>query len=463
MSHLENGDGCESDMEDAPAEPRSPRKGGRRGGFIGGPHVFKVLAPDSLVASIIGKGGETRKTIEDESGAKLKISERHEYYPETNCRILVVSASDAAHIMAALEQVVSRIVGVGVEEKEKGCGKGKRPPDETETMFGKEPGEYVFRAVLPAQCSSALIGPRGARIKALRERTGAKVFVENDIHEGHQMVRLIGVTEALIQALPTVSEVMEEEMAQNDLVQWAGIMSFRDPAAGGGRRRHKGGGGGGGAGGGGGKRSRRGNSKGDERGSGKGGRKGGEERSGSGRQWSRSRSRSRDWDADGYSEASYGRQDFDGAPMETMQALADDFIPGALNMAHAVSCDLPNYRIGGLIGRKGEYINNVQRETGAQVIFNDLPKGSEATHRTMTVTGPLMAVYAAHMMMMKRFHEEEAREEAEANPPPARSSREASQVEALQSQLADLERQLTEARGEKPQSSRRKGGSKGKR
>lgn len=453
MSHLENGDGCESDIEDAPAEPRSrsPRKGKGRGGFIEGPHVFKVLAPDSLVASIIGKGGETRKTIEDESGAKLKISERHEYYPETNCRILVVSASDAAHIMAALEQVVSRIVGVGVEEKEKGCGKGKRPPDETETMFGKEPGEYVFRAVLPAQCSSALIGPRGARIKALRERTGAKVFVENDIHDGHQMVRLIGATEALIQALPTISEVMEEEMPANDLVQWAGIMSF-------GRRRNKGGGGGGG------KRSKRGNSKGDERDNGKGGRKGGEERRGSGRHWSRSRSRSRDWDADVYSEPSYGRQDdFDGASIETMHAIADEFIPGALNMAHAVSCDLPNYRIGGLIGRKGEYINRVQRETGAQVIFNDLPKGSEATHRTMTVTGPLLAVYTAHMRMMKKFHEEEAREEAEANPPPARSSRESSQVEALQSQLADLERQLNEARGEKPQSSRRKGGSKGKR
>jgi len=461
MSSQENGDGCESDVEDAPAEPRSPKKGGRRGGVIGGPHVFKVLAPDSLVASIIGKGGETRKSIEDESGAKLKISERHEYYPETNCRILVVSASDAAHVMAALEQVVSRIVGVGEEEKEKGCGKGKRPPDETETMFGKEPGEYVIRAALPAQCSSALIGPRGGRIKALRERTSAKVFVENDIHDGHQMVRLIGGTEALIQALPTISEVMEEEMSPDDLVHWAGIMGF-------GRRRNKGGGGGGGAGGGGGKRSRRGNGKGDDRGGGKSGRKGGDERGGSGRHWSRSRSRSRDWDDaywdDGRHDWDDGRHDdFDGAPIEMIQTMVDDFVPGALHMAHAVSCDLPNYRIGGLIGRKGEYINRVQRETGAQVIFNDVPKGSEVTHRTMTVTGPLLAVYAAHMMMMKSFHEQEAREEAEANPPPSRSSRESSQVEALQSQLADLERQLMQARGEKPPSSRRKGGSKGKR
>jgi len=319
-------------------------------------------------------------------------------------------------------------------------------------MFGKEPGEYIFRAALPAPCTGALIGPRGSKIKALRDKTGAKVFVENETYEGHQMVRVIGSTESIIQALPSVSDAIEDEMPEDKLAQWAAVMSFKE--AGGGRARK-----------GGGKRSRRGGG-GEDRGGGKGARRGGEER-GSDRKQSRSRSRSRHQDREDEAEPSPWDvpEIFDSSPIETIKSLVDQFPPGALSMAHAVSCDLPNYRVGGLIGRRGDYINHVQRETGTQVVFSDA--NSEVTHRTMTVTGPLVAVYAAHMMMMKRFHEDEARDEAEASRPPrgrgqAPPSEEA-HIGELQSQLADLERQLAEARGEAPPSGGRRKGKGGRR
>jgi len=135
---------------------------------------------------------------------------------------------------------------------------------------------------------------------------------------------------------------------------------------------------------------------------------------------------------------------FEGPPLEVLEILMDQFPPGALDMAHAVTCDLPSQCVGALIGRKGEFINYVQRKTGAKVIFSHVPKNSDVEHRTMTVQGPLIGVYAAHMMMMQRYHEGAAREEAAR----ARSGDDqTAHVEELQQQLADIQRQLEEARG----------------
>jgi len=420
-----------------------------RGRGRGGSFVFKVLCPDALVSSIIGKGGDTRKAIEEASGARLKISGREEFYPETHCRVLVATAGEAKSIMLALEQIMTKVVEVGnveVEQRDRGGGKGRRV-EESDSMLGKEPGEYTFRAALPAPSTGALIGSRGAKIKALRERTGAKVFVDNEIFEGHQMVRLIGTSQAIVLALPSVCEAIDEEMNEERLQQWASVLVFQE-----GGRKGKGAG----------KRppawEERG--KGEDSG-GKGSRRGGgEER--------RARSRSRNahprWELQEQPWVPEPFSAFRGPPteghatahLEAMHAMSLEFPPGALGMAHAVTCDLPNYRVGGLIGRKGEYINYVQRETGAQVAFSEAPRSSEVSHRTMTITGPLLAVYAAHMLMMKRFHEEEE--------PPMRGGHgggNEGRIGQLQSQLADLERQLAEARGGEAPGAWRKG--KGKR
>jgi len=313
-------------------------------------------------------------------------------------------------------------------------------------MFGKEPGEYILRVALPQHCTGALIGPKGLRIKAIREKTNAKLFVENDTHEGHQMVRILGSTEAILQAIPHISDVIDDEMPEDKLREWGAQMLFQEPGRG-----RKGAGG---------KRPPAHADRNHQPPSSGKGCKGGD-----GPKRRRSRSRSAHFEQDDVSEPSpWGpAEGVDGAPLEAMHAMMVEFPPGGLGMAHAVSCDLPNYRVGGLIGRRGEYIHHVQRETGTQVVFSELPKGGgEVTHRTMTVTGPLLAVYAAHMMMMRRFHEEEAKEEAQ-----ARTGRggfpneQEAHIENLQTQLADLERQLAEARGEPAGRAGRKG--KGKR
>jgi hypothetical protein len=65
-----------------------PKRG--RGG-TGGAYLFKVLLPDNLIAHLIGHGGNSRKALEDETGAHVHFSGRDEFFPGTRLRTVVVS------------------------------------------------------------------------------------------------------------------------------------------------------------------------------------------------------------------------------------------------------------------------------------------------------------------------------------------------------------------------------------
>lgn len=42
---------------------------------------FKVLVPSMVAGAIIGKGGETIAQLQKETGARVKMSKSHDFYP----------------------------------------------------------------------------------------------------------------------------------------------------------------------------------------------------------------------------------------------------------------------------------------------------------------------------------------------------------------------------------------------
>ncbi|CAE8712751.1 unnamed protein product, partial [Polarella glacialis] len=61
-----------------------------------------------------------------------------------------------------------------------------------------------------------------------------------------------------------------------------------------------------------------------------------------------------------------------------------------------------------MIGPKGEYIKFVRRLTGTKIHFDDAPmKSSGVREQTLHIRGPLLSVYRAHVVMMKRYHDDE--------------------------------------------------------
>lgn len=397
------------------------------------PHAFKVLAPEPLVGGLLGSRGGAgilKEEIQNDTGARLTLSSRDDHYPKSRLRIIVVHAEEPQQVMQALDRLLDKTVE---------CSHSERDTARAEPEFaGRGPGEIVFRVAVPRVMSEALIGPSGACLGQLRHETGVEALPDREAFDGHIMLRLFGPPGTVRMALERLMMVIDRSHGQEAFLSWAGVRQFPnnlhaevDPFAAsaveasshwdgrgyggpGGFPGHGFGGGGPdgfpghGCGGGcgpdgywppdhGGAEGRGGGRgplppmppppRGGSQGGGGGGGAGTAARGG------------------GPPSGSWRMHPI----FEALAAIADDFVEGGLDNDFSVSCDLPDKRCGALIGKRGEYVDFVERTTGSRVKFegNESRERSDGM-RTMSVVGKLMPVYAAHMLMMKRYLDTEA-------------------------------------------------------
>jgi len=74
--------------------------------------------------------------------------------------------------------------------------------------------------VLPAMIRGKLIGSKGVNIQDLREKTGAKIFVDNNAFQQHHAVRVIGVPDVILHVLHYFNEFMNEVADSEEFFQW---------------------------------------------------------------------------------------------------------------------------------------------------------------------------------------------------------------------------------------------------
>lgn len=412
-------------------------------------HAFKALVPDNLAITLLGKAGATKDQIHRETGAKLVFSNRGDYFPASNFRVLGVYADDDTSINSAFNQVMARIVELGEEER-------RSPPPGGPELLGKEPGEFVFRFAVTVRMCTQIIGTGGANIQKIRQDSGAKVFIENDTHCGHRMGRVIGGQESILSALAQLNEVVQSECQDPIFVPFAGIVNFSDkdprhldrlfadPSA----PPHKGG-----------KEGGKDSGKGKKAASSfvgslgpassaKGSRKGrGDANStplnkGSGK-------------GEGGGEG--GRNHMQ--PEEAIERLAEDlngFPEGTLEIPYSMECELATSLVE-VLSQPDEqgttFIQHVQDTTGTTITIGDpvAPKeegGQEV--QGVAIVGTLPHTYSAHAMLMMRSQQTLAdwaeqerleREEAAANEEPAEDP------EALRARIAELQEMLKKAGG----------------
>lgn len=121
-------------------------------------------------------------------------------------------------------------------------------------------------------------------------------------------------------------------------------------------------------------------------------------------------------------------------------------------MDYAIRCDLPNSRVGALIGRKGEHVREVEKSTNTKIDFDEggVDDGHER-YRTITITGPLMSIYNAHMRLMQKYHQREyddqknkQRSGDEAKGKGKKGGQSVAAIDQLQDQIGKMESQLKE-------------------
>ncbi|KAF7249631.1 Poly(rC)-binding protein 4 [Varanus komodoensis] len=154
--------------------------------------TLRMLMHGKEVGSIIGKKGETVKRIREQSTARITISEGS--CPE---RITTITGSTDA-VFRAVSMIAFKLeedLGTGVTN---GGTNSKSP--------------VTLRLVIPASQCGSLIGKAGAKIKEIRESTGAQVQVAGDLlpNSTERAVTVSGAPDAIIQCVRQICAVILE-------------------------------------------------------------------------------------------------------------------------------------------------------------------------------------------------------------------------------------------------------------
>ncbi|CAE7033468.1 Nova1 [Symbiodinium sp. CCMP2592] len=140
-----------------------------------------------------------------------------------------------------------------------------------------------------------------------------------------------------------------------------------------------------------------------------------------------------------------GDDDPESDLLSALSSTAQGFPAGTLDMEYTITCELPSEKVGLLIGKRGEDVQRIRKMTGTYIHFDPAQDGSDG--QTLTIRGPLLKVYRAHALLMRRYHETQA-EEAPHNGTTCTSTNGDSdqKVQALEEQLQAMQRQLAEVK-----------------
>ena len=157
--------GLEDDETPDPGMPMSKRTNGTEttaatGTDATGTSFFlKTLCPREIVGNIIGRGGAIISTMNQSTGARIKISQNNEFFPQTTDRIIAISGPKDK-IAAALTEIVTRMYD-GDASANDGTGAG------VGTNIQKS-----LKILIPTNASGVIIGKSGAAIKSMSELCG---------------------------------------------------------------------------------------------------------------------------------------------------------------------------------------------------------------------------------------------------------------------------------------------------
>jgi len=309
--------------------------------------ALKILAPEELAAAVIGKGGAVITAMRERTQAKVSLSDSGQFFPRTKSRLLKVEATTTEAVSDCLAEVLGKL---------EGCAQAT-PSEELGA-----PGALKLSVVMPRAAVGAIIGKGGATIKKLQETSGAKISVSDALNRGSaadQVVACTGTRAALDEVMAAVNTEVQALSEEDWFQGWAsapvprtdeGWNEWEAPP-----------------------------SKGKGKGKGKD---------------------SSGWGYSGYS--SWDDQPTSQA-VTRMLDIAHELPPYVMQESRGfcVSSVVPNQLTGGLIGRGGSGVKQVESRTGCKITIRDIP--DDPGSKTMSITGPLSNTCAAYMLMMGRY------------------------------------------------------------
>ncbi|KAI3522423.1 hypothetical protein L1887_00173 [Cichorium endivia] len=176
----------------------------------GGPSK-KIDIPNGRVGVIIGKGGETIKYLQLQSGAKIQVTRDMDADPHSLTRTVELTGSSES--IAKAEQLIKDVLA---EAESGGSGIVSR------RMPGESGGAEQFVMKVPNNKVGLIIGKGGETIKNMQASTGARIQViplhlpPGDTSQ-ERTVQIDGSSEQIEAAKQLVNEVISENRPRNNM------------------------------------------------------------------------------------------------------------------------------------------------------------------------------------------------------------------------------------------------------
>ncbi|CAK9207684.1 unnamed protein product [Sphagnum troendelagicum] len=161
----------------------------------------KIDVPNSKVGLVIGKGGETIKYLQHQSGARIQVARDADSDPRLSTRQVELTGNPEQINRA--EQLVKDVIAEASAGGPGGLARGFGPP-----------GEQV-QVKVPNNKVGLIIGRGGETIKNLQSRCGVRIQVvqndgETEPGATERLVTLIGNKKATDMAYDLIKEVIDE-------------------------------------------------------------------------------------------------------------------------------------------------------------------------------------------------------------------------------------------------------------
>ncbi|XP_026478031.1 RNA-binding protein Nova-1 isoform X2 [Ctenocephalides felis] len=169
-----------------------------------GTYHFKTLVPSVAAGAIIGKGGETIAQLQKDTGARVKMSKSHDFYPGTSERVCLITGSVDA-IMQVLDFIMDRIrekpdiskqqqqQNATLQQQQQLAGAGD--VNGISALAGTQDRDKQVKILVPNSTAGMIIGKAGNYIKQIKEETGSYVQISQkakDLSLQERCITVIG-------------------------------------------------------------------------------------------------------------------------------------------------------------------------------------------------------------------------------------------------------------------------------
>lgn len=138
--------------------------------------TLKFLVSNAFAGTVIGAKGQAVKELMDVSGARIAISGNKEFFPGLNERVLVISGSLEALLVAI--SLIWELIYLQAKASDKGGATRTvawSPTASKDNLVGTDDIELSAKITIPAAAGGLILGKAGATLRLITETSGATV------------------------------------------------------------------------------------------------------------------------------------------------------------------------------------------------------------------------------------------------------------------------------------------------